>query len=71
MLEAHNLDLEFMTPEMKDILGKLGLDSTKSQLDQNFYFDDNEDPKRKRIKKTRAGQTPYLSTKVQEIFWVI
>lgn len=63
MLEVCNQDLEPMTSEIKNIIGNLGLDPTESWLDQNFCWEDNDDPKKKKIRKTRA--TSYSSTKMK------
>lgn len=54
-----------MTPEMKDIIGNLGLDPTESWLDRNFFLEDNENPKKKRTRKKRATKSPYSITKVK------
>ena len=33
LLELHNLDLEFITPEMQNLLGNQGLNQQENQLD--------------------------------------
>lgn len=44
-----------MTPEMKDIIGNLGLDPTESWLDRNFLLEDNENPKKKKNQKRESN----------------
>ena len=50
MMEAHSSALEFITPEIKNLLENQGLNQQGSQLDQNFYLDDKTPQKRLLVK---------------------
>ena len=72
MMEAHSSALEFITPEIKNLLENQGLNQQGSQLDQNFYLDDKEDPPKKiagKIKKQKKSNAEvkalFSATKVK------
>ena len=60
------IDLEYLTPEVKSMLENLELGAIRSQLDQNFCFDEN-DSLNKIVEKKRntkgTAKTPNSSTK--------
>ena len=72
MMEAHSSALEFIIPEIKNLLENQGLNQQGSQLDQNFYLDDKEDPPKKiagKIKKQKKSNAEvkalFSATKVK------
>ena len=71
MLAAHNLVSQYITPEMKILLGKLEFEVIGSQLDQNLCFDNYHGQSNgiilKKKRKKSIPETSYSSTKVKAL----
>ena len=63
----NKIDLEYLTPGVKNMLKNLELGAIESQLDQNFCIHDNDSLNKKVEKKINTkgtAKTLYCSTKV-------